>query len=456
MDFGFREYVRNPELRDEWARQDELAEQLGEKPAEELVSLLLDEDQCAIAAEAIEQANPAIVPHLVAALSDPRFHRKVEHPAKDEDEEPSDRSYPLVAVLECLEKFAPESAVSEAAKLVDHEDNDVRKNAASLLGAIGTDSTIPLLLRCLQDKDEYVRSYAVMGIQRALEDDRGSGRFREALFDAVMPLVFSDDNPEMDDSAVCLLQLDRQRTIEVLTAPERLTARTQGLHRSLGALRQAEVPLEESLLTNLVTSLSISEPGYPEEYALAEAVRLLALCDTDTARVTIASRMQSNSKHVRHAAAEAMLEFQGIREPYDFAFNRLNGLGWAALTIVQREVLATRIFIDEVNNGGFAQYFVNDSGDHWSDALEGLKAIGAARDRELLQKAVCMFGKKTPSTNTEKRHKQLAAIMQDDFEIFEDLEEEFYEDKQDREIQLLRFIASCPEDFTDAPPHGDS
>ncbi len=58
----------------------------------------------------------------------------------------------------------------------------------------------------------------------------------------------------------------------------------------------------------------------------------------------------------------------------------------------------------EVNNRGFSQYFLNSSGDNAHETVLSLKAIGADKTADLLQKAIDQFPSKTVSKDRETLH----------------------------------------------------
>ena len=68
--------------------------------------------------------------------------------------------------------------------------------------------------------------------------------------------------------------------------------------------------------------------------------------------------------------------------------------------------------------------------------MAGLGAIGVDGNLALIRQAISMFG-------------QLARVVKKNDEIFSPLEEVFYDDKEDREELLLRFIIEHASDFTD-------
>lgn len=450
---GFREYVRNPVFRSRvtssFAHRNAIVEKLAKRPAKELVTMLLDGERYDAVKHAIKTAGPSVIPVLIDALYEPEFRQKTDPKEQDKIHLLRRRSAPLVTVLECLEAYAPEEAVPAIAPLVEDDDEEIRKHTALLLGTIGADSAVGPLTRSLSDDDDYVRSYATMGILRAIEAERISDGFRTGVFNAVQPLVFQRDTTVSGEAPKCLLGLDRDRAISFLTARESLTAGREGLQYVLRAVREAEVPVDEDLLLKLVSVLENEVDEYPNDYVLGEVLCLLARIDSESARAAIARGTESKSQRVREDATKALAASRGVHEPFTVAFNRLDSVGWSGLTEAQRRALAVRILIDEVDNGGFSQYFVNSSGDQWRDAVAGLEAIRATLDLVLFQNAIALFGPNGPSTNATKRHRELARIVKKDDEVFSLPEDKFYKDEQDREVLLLRYMISHSTDFSD-------
>ena len=74
-------------------------------------------------------------------------------------------------------------------------------------------------------------------------------------------------------------------------------------------------------------------------------------------------------------------------------------------------------------------------------------AIEAQTDLNLLDQAIALFASSNPSTNSRKRHKQLARIMRRDERAFDDLETIFYEDQDTREALMLTYIMKHPDHF---------
>lgn len=66
-------------------------------------------------------------------------------------------------------------------------------------------------------------------------------------------------------------------------------------------------------------------------------------------------------------------------------------LGFDNLLPEEQDHIMIWWLVAEVNNGTFAQYFSNETGDHAMQALDGLKKCGAKEGARLLQEAMDMF-----------------------------------------------------------------
>lgn len=182
---------------------------------------------------------------------------------------------------------------------------------------------------------------------------------------------------------------------------------------------------------------------------LGEALRLLTRHDSDAARQAIEQAASHANVDVREGAAWARLDALGLDDPFDFGWQRMQEVGWDELTPIQRQVLAVQMLQNEVNNGGFDQYFFNSSGDTWPDAQAGLQAIDATEISKLLARAVARFGSDGPSTDRQMRQEQLAKISNAG-NNFSALEDEFYKDEHNLQPALLAFITAHADEFRPA------
>lgn len=444
--FGFMDYVRNPtmafSLKDEFEMRDAEVAALAKRSPHRLVEMLLQEpDQFGTPTRAICEAGPQVVPALLAAINDPRFR----------EPPPIDTSgvgrLPIAGVLSCLEELAPPEAGPAVLPLVTDDNKNIRKEVALLLGSMATDDAAPSLCRLLDDEDDYVRSYAMLGILRALKAERGSETFRRLTFDAMAPLVYRRAVSGYDQAPECLLRLDKARAVSFLTSSKRLGANQQNLHEVLRALRLAGVKVAETDLLKILADWKEKAAEYPGYRVVGQTLMMLATVDPSKSIDVIDPWLTHPSDEIREEATAAKVLAMGVENPIGFAWDRLETVGWEGLTDPQRHVVAVKMMIAEVENGGFFQYFLNSSGDQWRDAADGLIAIGATGDKDLFDQALKLFGTDPPSEDSDERHEQVSEIAKLEEYPFSFVEGPFYEDKDNREVLLLIYILNNADDF---------
>ena len=101
----------------------------------------------------------------------------------------------------------------------------------------------------------------------------------------------------------------------------------------------------------------------------------------------------------------------------------------------------------QVNNGGFDQYYFNDTGCRAMDAVKALTALGTDRMANLVREANGLFGPTGPSLDRKTRQEQLMALPQSSNDRLNELDAEFYKypDKLDR--LLKDFVCRHRETF---------
>jgi uncharacterized protein DUF4375 len=80
---------------------------------------------------------------------------------------------------------------------------------------------------------------------------------------------------------------------------------------------------------------------------------------------------------------------------------------------------------DEVNNGGFDQFFYNNAGDNTMETIQALETIGAVKIADVVKRAAAMFPGGMPPRDRFARQD----ILLENFpraEAFEALNDEFY------------------------------
>ena len=90
----------------------------------------------------------------------------------------------------------------------------------------------------------------------------------------------------------------------------------------------------------------------------------------------------------------------------------------------ERVFYVTQILEQEVNNGGFSQFFFNSSGDFSNELVDAFTKIGALKTAGICKKALAVFNGKVP-TDRDEREELLDSLDCDD--VLSECDDEFYE-----------------------------
>jgi hypothetical protein len=111
--------------------------------------------------------------------------------------------------------------------------------------------------------------------------------------------------------------------------------------------------------------------------------------------------------------------------------------GYNALSEAERVVLDVTAVEADVNNGGFHQFFYNQSGDRVNESITALHEIGADATAAIVEEACTRFPKRKPNAKWSMRQKQLLDHLS--FEAFHDLDRRFFKHPDDTEKLLIAY-----------------
>jgi HEAT repeat protein len=336
-------------------------------------------------------------------------------------------------------------AVEALAPYLNDSSKEIRKDAALAVAKTGVAAIIPLVRKAFSDPDEYVRSYALMGLEFALNRSGLSERVQGELLPDVLTLLRANRNA--DKAAAILYRFNSVKAKEFFLSQEVFTAESQILHEILKVLSDAKDSVPRDALQSLVMALERSELKYPKTYALGEALRLLGQERREEDRDFIRSRTTHSEEQVAQGAAAGLLCSFGLEGFERKIADTESRLGYDMLTEHQRLYTAVSTCDAEINNGGIAQYFVNSSGNQWRDALAGFKAMGFKDRFSILNEAVAMFEGASPSTDRSIRQDQLSKLYKRNDAIFEALESRYYKSAEVVQVLASRFVLENPEAF---------
>ena len=146
-----------------------------------------------------------------------------------------------------------------------------------------------------------------------------------------------------------------------------------------------------------------------------------------------------------------------ILEPVDAALNCDSLEGYESslspFSRAQRLLLALSLYLAEVDDGGHAQFFENETGIVWPDALAAFETIQVPEGAKILREAAKRMGG-SPSRLESERQQQIERFASE----FEDLDERLYalERRSDLRAKMLEYVRSRPGEFhfkaAPAPP----
>lgn len=99
----------------------------------------------------------------------------------------------------------------------------------------------------------------------------------------------------------------------------------------------------------------------------------------------------------------------------DKIFNRLQESGFDALTPTEQVFVCIDQLEQEVNNGGFHQFFWNSAGNHTPETLAALEQIGAQATKTLLMEAIAIaFDNQAMPRDRTERQQLLDHVLGED------------------------------------------
>ncbi|MDG2223927.1 MAG: DMP19 family protein [Rubripirellula sp.] len=433
---SFWDLVRNPDAMPDFDQLEEevadAAKSMSESSTEvaALVDFFVFEAESSRDAEKelriLAKLGSEAYPRALEILRDPSLQeRLVELP----DQESSRPESPLNRLCEIFDQDAPppKEAAVLLAPFLESDSDEIRKRVALIIGSVASTDSLPGLGQAVTDRGEYVRSSALIGIQRAISAGRVEESAKDDLFTVIADMWPGDTNFNVCDSIpTILLKLDRDRAIEYLTSEELLSVRFGPVWRILEAFERESVKVPRARVLTIIADSSKEPIEYPMANVVEAALPLVGVHRNAEDLVMLERFLDHEDEKVSRGAIKAIYRFhryyEVIRDPWDV----VQADGWEALTEAEKHICAITELDAEVNNGGFAQYYFNSSGDHWQAAQDGLAAIGAIEHRGLMSATVEAFGDSKPLADRNPRTSQLSKLVRKQEDPFSEQDSAWY------------------------------
>jgi hypothetical protein len=342
------------------------------------------------------------VPFLIKALDEPRtqttvFFRKGFHLYGDS---------PFERICGLLHEAAPSEAAKPLARYLAHPDPKFRRQAAWVLGRIGTPDCLEPVKKALADTDREVRQYALIGLMHGLEAHQRNETFLRGVFPALVPLISTDAYSPRNPSEV-LIAIDTAHAVPILESPQYFTVGNPRLNEILTALDSDHIKVPHALLLPVLGELEpLADKDKKREWDYAAALILYARNPDARAESRFRIRVDSQSSTLASIGAKGLEILAGIN-PHEVVWALYEHRGFAAMTVPQQYYHAVVDYAAEVNNGGHHQYFYNSTSDIYETAIEGLRTIGATSKVKILSDATRAFAPRRPAPGNAERRRQM-------------------------------------------------
>lgn len=131
-----------------------------------------------------------------------------------------------------------------------------------------------------------------------------------------------------------------------------------------------------------------------------------------------------------------------------YVFELEQSKGFGNLTNTEKVVFCIENLENEVNNGGFNQFFFNSSGDYWRKTQEALQTIGALKTHDIFTNALSVFPNSTPSIDWGVRQNEVINLTVEKNAFLNDLDRQFYKYEDNIGELLLDYVGSHLENFS--------
>ncbi len=114
------------------------------------------------------------------------------------------------------------------------------------------------------------------------------------------------------------------------------------------------------------------------------------------------------------------------------------------------ETLKTFLYIDileeEVNNGGFDQYFFNSSGEYAHETLKAYEKIGAKKTADIIYRAIKLFPT-LPIPKDLQIRREILLEKETNTDLWNELDDEFYKYEDSIGEMIIEFLKKNKAEF---------
>lgn len=249
------------------------------------------------------------------------------------------------------------------------------------------------------------------------------------------------------DGVDVLFTLNESNAIAYCLSDQVLKPDCKFLWWAIRKLHEKRVAAPPERLRVLLDQLDRPDDRDSLDFDLAAGLAWLGTLQDPHDRPRLEKYLTYQNKWVAQGAAQGMLESHGMQDFSDRILDKLPDEGFAGLTPYEERYYAVKVFDDEMDEYGFAQYFYSFSGDHWRRALEGLEAMQSVELLTILRTAMALFPNQSPSDDFDERCKQLDRLQEAEPDVFTRLDDKYHESGESASVLIMRYVLQHPEEF---------
>jgi hypothetical protein len=390
--------------------------------------------------KALETVAGRAVPHLIAAMNDPRVLA-----TGALAQGLPDFQSPLFRISDLLVRSGAPGAAPAFIDLLYHREVRLRQHGAMYLAALAQPVCIPGVTRLLGGDDPELRRHTMLGIGNALEANSGTREFFEAIRPHLLPLLRVEDM--FGRAPKLLAQIDALSAAPILLDPKQLSLDNPQLEHVIDALNESRTPIPRETLLPLIDQLEPLSDQYSRACQLAQALFAYARNPDAKAAPRLRAFLQSPHECVQAGAARALAALHGLEGHYGRLIYLEDQRGIDALTQAERNYYAASVYYYEIQNGGPWQYIGNATANYHAQIIDGLRAIGALGTAQVLEELGRVFGPSGPSADRELRSDQADAFTDNEAATVDRLYTAFPGPGENIEMLLDLYAADHADEF---------
>jgi len=377
------------------------------------------------------QLDNKVFQRAIEILSDDSLHDKlmVKDSLEDNHNTGTSGMERLLSIFLSVPNLSlPEKNIELIAPLFDYDDSDVIKKGLCVIAETGSLLAIPYLNRAMQGytKDTELIESISYHIQKTIKHGRIDTHGKKRSFYQVLEDYYKNNSHLIGFSLIfeAMVDLSPEKAVEFFIQDDVFKIKNYSIYKILRALSKgkANVP-RERVIAIMQDAIRESKDTEKLDWTTKQILKYsLALLGGRYNKKDLALLMEM----LEHPCEEiSMGAIKGLKRHYKYDklirdyWDVFEKNGWDSLTEAEKNIIALEMLDEEIDNGGFEQYFFNSSGDYWQNALNGLDAIGATKHKNVFVKVIEKFGKSSPSKNCSDRREQLATIINENEDIFE-------------------------------------